>query len=667
MINSDKSILIVDDVLDNLNVLSEHLLTQGYRVHPVTSGAMALKTIETIIPDLILLDIQMPVMDGYEVCRQLKVNERSKDIPIIFISAHGEIEDKMTAFEAGGVDYITKPFQAKEIFARIKTHIELSDVKKLLQKMNIELEEKVFERTKELAESNKRLQKSEEKFFKAFHDSPTCIIIMRVSDGHLIEVNKAFEKMSGYSQEEAIDKNIFDLGLWFDMTEQDHFIRTIRSNGKIRDNELHFCNNAGKLIICNYSVDLIELEGETCALAIISDITERKQAEESQRQTREAVAANKAKSEFLANMSHEIRNPLTAIIGSVELLSETPLDQEQEKYIKMLDAASESLLNLIESVLDISKIEAGAIEINNIEFNFIENIEEISRIITFRAEKSNIKFECNIENVVVSNLIGDVKRLRQILLNLLGNAIKFTEKGKVSLDVKEQNQGDGDTVDLCFSVSDTGIGIPEDKMDLVFEKFTQIESIQGRKHKGTGLGLAICKKLIELMDGRIWVQSKVGIGSTFHFTLPFKIHSHEAGKKPKSTEIRQKELKILLVEDEEYPRSIFKEYFMNTPYKLDMAENGQIAFEKFASQKYDLIFMDIQMPVMDGFSSAKIIREYEKKMNLNPIPIIALTASAFKESLQKSVEYGFNDYITKPVKREILLQTVYKYTDEKNE
>jgi PAS domain S-box-containing protein len=280
MTGNKKSILIVDDVIDNLTVLSELLIAEGYQVRPVTSGALALKTIASGIPDLILLDIKMPEMDGYQLCRRIKVDERLKEIPVIFISAYGEEAEKIKAFEAGGVDYVIKPFHAGEVYARVKTHLALSDAKKALEKLNNELESKIFQRTRELEEMNHQLKITEEKFRKAFHLNPVMMIISSLSSGRIIEVNKAFENQTGYSKEEITglvsikESSLPNLKTW------DEIFSVLSSEASSKNFEAEYYTKAGEKRMGHLFAEVVEVGSEPCVLTVAEDITERNQNEE---------------------------------------------------------------------------------------------------------------------------------------------------------------------------------------------------------------------------------------------------------------------------------------------------------------------------------------------------------------------------------------------------
>ena len=274
-----KNILIVDDVADNLTVLSELLIAEGYLVRPVTSGAMALKTISTGIPDLIILDIKMPDMDGFQVCRRIKADDRLKEIPIIFISAYGEETEKIKAFEAGGVDYIIKPFHAGEVYARVKAHLALADSKKNLEELNYSLGKKVFQRTRELEELNSQLKKSEELFSKAFQLNPAIMVIISFASRKIIEVNKAFEEKIGFSRAELIGHTPKEIHLWADQNKADVIYENLQANLSCKNYEIEFLTKTGHKRVGILSCEIIDFENESCVLTVAEDITERKLSE----------------------------------------------------------------------------------------------------------------------------------------------------------------------------------------------------------------------------------------------------------------------------------------------------------------------------------------------------------------------------------------------------
>lgn len=538
-----------------------------------------------------------------------------------------------------------------------------------------------------------------------------------------------------------------------------------------------------------------------------SEIAQRKIVQQELIKAREvALLASKTKTKFLASMSHEIRTPMNAIIGMSELLSETSLTPDQRQYVQTFKTAGENLLNIINDILDISKVESGQIELEKIDFDLEELLERTCEIMAIRAHEKKLDLTCYIEPQTPTQLNGDPVRLHQVLVNLVGNAIKFTEKGEVVLHVDKdpQNKKSGS---LLFSISDTGIGIPEEKIETIFESFIQADSSHTRKYGGTGLGLTISKRLAEMMHGRMWVKSEVGKGSTFNFTAQFGIQVKPKKRRPlpkvnlqglktlvtddnatnrlilrqtlsawgaivteaengeqalgelkrakkaddpyrlvlldcrmpgmtgfevaeqiqkipdlaqttimmltsdrrkgdidkckdlgiasylvkpiKKSDLRnaiartlgkakvivekpkvehvavskdKRVLNLLLAEDNKDNRFLIQAYLKKTPYKIDIAEDGKIAVKKFKSNKYDLVLMDIQMPEMDGYAATKEIRAWENKKDVKPTPVIALTAYALKEEVQKSLDIGCTAHLSKPIKKAKLLQTIYDYT-----
>lgn len=432
--------------------------------------------------------------------------------------------------------------------------------------------------------------------------------------------------------------------------------------------------DSGKVVAWN------ENKKPTRMVGIHMDINDRKKVEKELVQSRkEAQLASKAKSEFLARMSHEIRTPMNAIIGMAEVLSETPLNEEQKKYIDVFKGAGDALLLLINDILDFSKIEAGQIELENTPFYLKPLLNETVLIMEVNSKIKGIKIICDVQNSVPDVLVGDPTRLRQIIINLIGNSLKFTEKGSITLRV-QNDPDDKRKGSLLFSVIDTGVGIPKEKQKTIFENFSQADSSVTRKYGGTGLGLAISKKLIELMDGQICVESELGKGCTFHFTCKFTEPLSDTHTSVISTTIDQTidtksnvgkvpknlpNLNILLVEDNSDNRMLAMAYLKNTPFKVDIAENGQIAVDKFKSNEYHLVLMDIQMPVMDGYTATNEIRTWETTKSLPPTPIIALSAHALKEEEQKSLNAGCDGHITKPIKKKLLIETICNFAKNK--
>ncbi|MDP2336564.1 MAG: response regulator [Bacteroidota bacterium] len=520
--NQISKILIVDDVQLNLDLMKDILSEKEYLIATAINGKSAIAKAKAHKFDLILLDVVLPDIDGFEVCTHLKSNPQTQDIPIIFLTAKKEKDSIIKGFQLGAVDYIPKPFSREELLARVNLHLTLRR-----------------------------------------------------------------------TQEELIHSK--------EMAE----------------------NSA------------------------------------------------KAKAIFLANMSHEIRTPMNGIVGMVDILERSQLTREQLEYLDIIKISGENLLMIINDVLDFSKIEAGQITFERIRFNIADVVNEVIKILRYKAMQKNLEMSFEIGTDVPRWLVGDPLRLKQVLINLCNNSIKFTTEGYVHVRVNMIVKNGGN-VRLKFEVQDTGIGISPENQCKLFKSFSQAETSTTRKFGGTGLGLAISKNLVRLMNGDIGITSEEGKGAIFHFDAEFGISSLTLSV-DESKEIEElipsdKELKILLAEDNDINQKVAILNLKKLGHTVIVVADGIQAVERFISESPDVVFMDIQMPGMDGVEATGKIREWEKANNRNPrIPIIAITADTLKSDKELFIEAGMDDYLSKPFVMSELIHVINRiYKQQEN-
>lgn len=484
--------------------------------------------------------------------------------------------------------------------------------------------------------------------------------------GIITDVNKQMEALTGSTRDELIGAPFKDC--FTDPDRAEAAIKLVLNEKSVTDYELTARARDGTQTVVSYNATTFYDRNRTLqgVFAAARDVTERKRVELELNDARAlAESASRSKSEFLASMSHEIRTPMNAIMGIADLLAKTHLSAEQEKYVQIFRRAGDNLLNLINDILDLSKVEASQLELEQTGFWLGDQLEIVTEMVAARALEKGLKLSCEVAADVPNSLIGDPTRLRQVLMNLLGNAIKFTESGEVSLRVTWEGNVEAHTA-LRFAVIDTGIGIPEEKQARIFERFTQADSSTTRRFGGSGLGLTISKRLVELMGGNVWVNSKVGTGSTFAFILPLQVQTIEnrpaAVAEGADSGLPLAPLRILLTEDSHDNCTITLAYLADAPYTVNIAENGAIACEMFKAGRYDLVLMDRQMPVMDGLTATRAIRAWEQENRRAPTPIIALTASALKSDREMCLAAGCTAFLTKPIRQAVLLQAIREHS-----
>ncbi|SJZ65342.1 PAS domain S-box-containing protein [Trichlorobacter thiogenes] len=500
--------------------------------------------------------------------------------------------------------------------------------------------------------AEEQLRLSEEKFASAFKASPDSVNLNRLTDGTYLEVNEGFTSIVGYQAEEVLGKSSLDLNIWVFPEDRQRLVQAIRQYGVVKNLETQFRCKDGSIITGQMSACIITVNGEQCLLNITRDISERKQYEEELKQARRAAdAANRAKSEFLANMSHEIRTPMNGIIGMAQLLQFTDLNPEQQEYLQCLDSSTKNLLSLLNDILDLSKIESGKITLENTRFSLRQSIQEVITTQISQIHQKRLKFTTNIADELPDFLLGDPLRIKQILLNLLANAIKFTETGSITLTVSTIERL-GSSLKLQLSLQDTGIGMTPEALERIFAPFEQADNSTTRKYGGTGLGLTICRRLAELMGGRIWAESEPAKGSCFLVELPFELPTEQQTQQPEpaaqTCSNGTRSLKLLLAEDNELNAATLIAMLKKLGHQIKLASNGQQALDCLLRGRYDCILMDISMPVLGGDETTRIIREAELQTGQH-MPIIALTAHALRGDREQFLSSGFDGYVAKPV------------------
>ena len=550
------------------------------------------------------------------------------------------------------------------------------------------MEKIINERTKKLAYKSVDLMKSEEKHRTILENIEDGYYEVDLA-GNLTFFNDATCRITGYPGDELMGMNNREY------TDEKNASKLYREYNKIYETGIptkkldwEIVKKDGTIGSLETSISLITGSGGQPIgfRGIIRDVTERKELErEILEKKRSAEEATKAKSEFLANMSHEIRTPLNGIIGMAELALDTELDDNQKNIFQTINTEAGALQDVINEILDFSKIEAGKFDIENIPFDLRVTVEDVANSFSHRAEQKGLNYISFLSPNVPPRLIGDPARLRQIMVNLMGNALKFTHKGELYFK-GELVEELADRVKIRFSIKDTGIGIPEDRQATIFESFTQADGSTTRKYGGTGLGTTISKQLAEMMGGEIGFESEEGKGSTFWFTALF-------GKREENEQIPatpdlvtgysvaedyRKEIRILLVEDYPTNQQVVMRHLSRAGYQVDLAEDGSQAVKAYKRKKYNLIFMDIQMPIMDGYAATQEIRKIETRnleqstinnhqSSIQRVPIIAMTAHAVKGYRERCLKAGMDDYIPKPVKRKELLAIAEKWTHEMND
>ena len=752
------NILLVDDKPENLYALEELLSDKRRIFFKANSGNEALKIALNNDLALILLDVQMPDMNGFEVAHFLKSNIKTQNVPIVFVTAiNKETQYVLKGLEEGAVDYLFKPLNPEITKAKVSSFILMYEQQSELLQKDVYLEnlgmlvnnsadlmciliadnfiiEEVNPSCKNILGYSMEEIKGENlfKFFnsedarelldimnnKDIEDGITIKMELRAqakegdekwldwsavykggkwfsnardvtdvrhageiknyltivvnqsndaiylcnNEGNIISWNGGAEKIYGYDKTEAPQMELWKIIPEDKLTESREVIRKLINGEKILPFETKRITKQGAIIDVMFSPStVIDANGEMKSIAITErDITQQKKTAEELLKAKElAERSVKVKEQFLANTSHEIRTPMNGIIGFARLFEETPLTPEQKEYVHAIKTSGDNLLTILNDILDISKMESGKIEFEEVKIDVIDLVSSVMLIFKPKATERQIQLNSIVDQKIPKVLKGDPVRLTQVLINFIGNAIKFSkDQGRVIVHLKMLNE-DADSIEIEFAVEDTGIGIAEDQLPYIFESFRQANSDTTRKYGGTGLGLTIAKQLIELQGGKITVKSKLDEGTTFFFTLKFKKAGKEVVDKKEQLlhskkSIIHEELKninVLLLEDNPVNQFLARVVMGKWGCLVDVAENGRIGLEKLKKKEYDVILMDLQMPEMDGYAATNNIRNVLLKKG---VPIIAMTAHAIKGESDKCIEAGMNDYISKPFDPEIL-------------
>lgn len=672
------NILLVDDRTDGLMAMEVVLNSPRYRLMKASSGPEALELAANHDFAAILLDVQMPGMDGFQTAERLRKIDGHRDTPIIFVTAINKDDMYVQrGYLTGAVDYIFKPVDPLILRSKVAVFAELYLGKRKLKDQAEQL--KISERRERYLKLTE-LELQSLKRYRSLVDAIPHVVWKTHADGSVDYFNLFWTTYTGLSQDESrgdgwhqafdeCDLNIF-LKAWITaITKNESFEIECRLHSKTGEARWHWLR----------AVPEPDAFGQAVGWIVTAmDIQDRRAMEQSLIQAKDAAdAANQAKSQFLANMSHEIRTPLGAILGFTDILSRSDLrEEDRANTISVIQRNGNALLKIIDEILDLSKVEAGRIEIEELRVDLSQLLSDVTQLHKNKAEKKGLTFNVSLLSSLPRYIHTDPTRLRQLLNNLIGNSVKFTEKGSVDVEIQWAREPDGHRQDgnlnrgnLKIAVKDTGIGIPKEKASSLFQPFTQVDGSTSRRFGGTGLGLALSRKLAQVMGGNVWIErSTPGFGSTFSFTISVATDEHvEMISRLLSRDESQIEkqnfpsdyldgMKILLAEDSEDNQRLISHFLAKVGAEVDIANDGKQALDKIADGKYDLVLLDIQMPEMDGYQAISILRERGYKGG-----VVAITAHALKEDREQCLRLGFDDHISKPIQRARLIREAKRF------
>jgi len=759
-------LLIVDNCEENLLELEVILANNSYSFVRANSGKEALEKLH-LDHDfaMILMDAQLPGMNGFETAERIRQTEKFRRVPIIFLTANNNQEDLLKGYQTGGVGFMVKPLSAPILKAKVAifADIYLKNHKLFVQGENMKVLNARLEQQTEYVRSliegtldplititseglitdmneafaritgirrseitgtlfynyftrphiaedasrevfekdslkdvqltlkcaNNKMtdvllngsvyrdvngtvmgavmvarEKILSKYSRSLIEASLDPLITINSEGKITDMNQALSNITGITREKITGTEFFDY--FTDRDKARDVYQEAFSKGIVVDSPLTIRHRDGKLTDVLFSGSVYRDDrGFIQGIVIVArDITGRKKFEneliEARRRAEEAV---KAKQQFLSNMSHEIRTPMNAIVGFTKVVLKTDLDEKQREYINAIKISGDALIVLINDILDLAKVDAGKMTFEQIPFKLSVSLDAMLHLFETKAKEKNLKLIREYDSEIPDVLVGDPVRLHQVILNLVSNALKFTSEGSITVSVTILEQ-DRRKITLNFSIRDSGIGIPESKLDSIFDNFQQASSGTSRVYGGTGLGLAIVRQLVVAQGGTVNVQSAPGKGSIFSIVLTFK-KTHEtirnAPEQARDMEDIGKRGKILVVEDVALNQLLMKTLLEDAGFDLVIADNGKMALDKMKGQVFDLVLMDLQMPQMNGFEATAAIRKQLK----SKVPIIALTADVTTVDLEKCKKVGMNDYISKPIDDKVLFKKIATYLNLK--
>ncbi len=689
-----RRILVVEDD-EGLNRLAQKTLRRaGFEVQGVLTGGEALELVQADPTLVLLLDQELPDMSGTELVGLLAAQGRR--VAFVAMTGHGDESVAVRMMKLGARDYLTKgvnltaslPETFQRVFRELETELRLAEAEQSLRR-ELALNQALADIAKALTQPGARVPAI------AAVVQNHALRITRSPHGYVSSIDPETGDNVGHTLSAMMDRSLCqvqDKRVAFPKGEQGygglygHALNTLEpfftnnpaqhpaaaglpeghvplerflSMPAVYEGELF-----GQIALANSQRDYTEqdLEAVAALAHLFAMAVFRMRSEENLYKARDAAAAaSKAKSEFLANMSHEIRTPLNGILGILQLLETTDLDEEQREYVKSGMQSSKRLTSLLSDILDLSRVEAGKLGLQAEPFDLPETVRQIQDLFQPIAQQAGLAFHCHIAQAVPRLVVGDAVRISQVLSNLVGNAFKFTTRGSVSLEVSVLPDCLPGRCRVLFVVADTGVGIPEDKIGSLFAPFTQVSQGVSRKHQGAGLGLSICKRLVELMGGTIALDSESGVGTTIYCSIPLELTTTTRSQ-PKGVTAGQHRppcpLRVLLAEDDLVSGLVGARLLAKLGATVRVVDNGQEALAALREQQFDLVLMDVQMPVLDGIEATRAIRRGDAGADRASIPIIAMTAYAMAGDQERILASGMDGYVAKPVSMDELTRVM---------